>query len=141
MKKDCIEYLEYMSRHGLDARVLQEYKQCGLLYASRRCNDDNADIHRFVDFDGTERRTIKLVDNLENDLGIDVFHVIENNEKAIVVMYHDSDLDFDYQFKQFKTGKCTAIRYNLENECWTYADLQYEVRLGAVVDVDFKFNM
>ena len=139
--KDAIQYLEYMSRHGLDARVLQEYKQCGMLYASNRCNKDTADVHRFVDFDGVQRSTIRLVDNLENTLSIEVFHIIENNEKEIIVMYHDPGLDFDYQFRQFKSGRCTAIKYNLKDGYWTYVDLCYEVRLGAVVDIDYNFNM
>ena len=138
--REATEYLEFMSRHGLDARVLQEYRQCGMLYYSKRWNDESADLDRFVDFAGVDRSIIRKVDELEDDLSISVYHVIWNSSKEIVLMYVDTELDQEYQFKQFKRGECTAIRYYIQDDYWVYDDLHYEVRLGAVVDADFTLT-
>ena len=138
MRKD-VRYLEYMSRHGLDGRVVREYKSCGMLYFSRRY-DDRADIDRFIDIAGVDRSIIKKVDELEAELCIVPYHIIWNSSKELVIMYYDADIDLDYQFDQFKQGKCTAIRYFIQNDTWEYTDLHYEVVLGAVIDTDFTLN-
>lgn len=138
--KDAVQYLEYMSRHGLDARVLQEYRQCGMLYYSKRYGKDSADLDRFVDFAGVDRSIIRMVDNLEDELNICVYHIIWNSSKEIIIMYCDADIDQEYQFKQFRKGKCTAIKYFIQEDYWVYTDLNYEVRLGAVVDADFTLD-
>lgn len=138
MNRTSIACLEYMSRHGLDARVLQEYKQCGMLYFSKRYNENSADLDRFVDFSGVDRNIIRKVDELENNLQISVFHIIWNNNNEIILMYSDLDLDEDYQLDKFKTGTCSAIKYIVNEDTWLYFSLRYEVRLGAVVDVEYK---
>lgn len=132
------EFLEYMARHGLDARVLQEYKQCGLIYYSKRYNARNgADINRFVDFTGVDRKLIRRIDDLENELCICIYHIIWNSDNEIILMFYDPELDIGYQMDKFKTGYCTAIRYLINEDEWEYRTLHYEVRLGAVVDMDF----
>ena len=140
MKKYGIPYLEYMSRHGLDARILQEYKQCGLLYYSKRYNESSADIYRFVDFSGVDRKIIRKVDELESELNIRVYHIIWNSDKELILMYHDPELDMEYQLDKFRKHECMAIKYFTDTDEWTYQILHYEVRLGSVVDTDYDMK-
>lgn len=137
MKYPEIKFLQFMSRNGLDARVLQEYKQCGMLYCSKRYDSVGADICRFVDFEGFDRKLIRKVSELENDFSVFVFHIIMNNDNTIIMMCYDNDLDDEDQFDEFKLGKCSAIKYLIDTDTAEYTEMNYEVRLGAVVDVDF----
>ena len=137
MNKECIKYLKYMSRHGLDARVLQEYQQCGMLYFSKRTGEEHADIDRFVDFVGVSRMIIKKVDELERVLGVNAFHIIWNSSKEIVIMCFDNDIDHDFQYEEFMSGTCQAIRYNIREDTYDYSTVHYDVCYGAVIDTDY----
>lgn len=141
MRNQCIRYLQYLSRNGLDARVLQEYRQCGMLYCSKRYDSVSADISRFVDFEGFDRKLIRKVSELENKYSVSVFHIIKDNDDTLFLMCHDPDIDEDYQFEEFTIGKCNAIKYCVDTDTSEYTEMNYEVRLGSVVDIDFMNNM
>ena len=139
-KHTAIDFLKYMGRHGLDARVLQEYSQCGLLYCSKRCDRTGADLHRFVDFEGFDRDLIRKVDELETEFPITIFHIIQDTEDIIYLMCYDHEQEDDFQFNEFRAGRCTAIKYYTKTNEWIFVDLNYEVRLGSVVNVNFTLT-
>ena len=140
MNKQCVSYLKYMSRHGLDARILQEYQQCGMLYFSKRTDNEHADIDRFVDFAGVDRTIIKKVDELERNLRVYPFHIVWNSSKELIIMCFDDDIDPEFQYDRFVTGTCMAIRYKIREDTYEYTTMHYDVCYGAVIDTDFNFN-
>lgn len=141
MSKGAIKLIKFMTRHGLDARVLQEYTQCGMIYCSKRYNLNSADLHRFVDFEGYDRKIIDTIDAYEILYNVSVFHIIQNDNNTFILMCYDDELDEEYQFNKFRSGTCTAIKYSADTDECIYTEVKFGVRLGAVIDVDFNFNM
>lgn len=135
------EYLKTLTRYGLDARILQDYKTYGIISVSHRNALGNADISKFVDYEGVDRSIIHKVRALENICNIEVFHVIWNSSSEIVFMYHDKANKLNTQLELFKQGTCNALKYNLRKDSVDYCCINYDVVLGAIVDIDYNKNM
>ncbi len=135
------EYLKTLTRYGLDARILQDYKSYGMIYVSHRNNYGTADISKFVDYEGVDRKIINDVKKLENLADIEVFHIIWNSSSEILLMYHDNTYHIKTQLEKFKRGECNTYKYNIKTGDTRYYCVKYEVLLGAIVDIDYKINM
>lgn len=136
-------YLKCLARYGLDTRILQDYKAYDLIYYSKRNVNGTADIGKFVDYEGVDRYLIHKVRELENLYNVEVFHIIWNSSKEMVLMYHSNDehMDLKGQLDMFKEGSCFALKYYIQENKVKFYNVRYDVVYGAIVDVDFKLNM
>lgn len=132
--------LEYFARHGLDIRILSEYKSFGMLYYSIiNHNTETASIDRFVDFAGIDYKWIKQVDKLENELNITPYHILIDFDTddgiEITIMYINNKISLDYQYNQVKKGIASTIKlYPDKNNLQLFKDINYRVKLGAVIE-------
>ena len=133
--------LQWLTRYGLDARILQDYRAYGLRYLSRRNLTGTADISKFVDYEGVDRSIIKKSCDLELFLDAEIYHVIWNSSSEIIFMFIDNTLDEEFQLELLKKGEIDSIKYNLKTDDWTYHKLHLEVNMGAIVDIDYNKNV
>ena len=135
------KFLQWLTRYGLDARILQDYRAYGLRYLSRRNLTGTADISKFVDYDGVDRSIIKKSCELELLLNAEIYHVIWNSTTEIIFMFVNRELDIDFQLNLLKQGEVDSIKYNIKTNKWNLYQLHPEVNMGAIIDVDYKINM
>ena len=135
------KFLQWLTRYGLDARILQDYRAYGLRYLSRRNLTGTADISKFVDYDGVDRSIIKKSCELELLLNAEIYHVIWNSTTEIIFMFVNRERDIDFQLNLLKQGEVDSIKYNIKTNKWNLYQLHPEVNMGAIIDVDYKINM
>lgn len=129
MNKEGVKYLEYLTRFGLNPKVLQDYRRCGMLHISE--NKLLSYTKPFTDVYIEDERWIELVKEVENISNKAVYHIVNTMTKD---KYFGTELlvmciPYEDKFNEFKQGIADGYVIYPEEGLWFNAKIKYKVKL------------